>query len=133
MNINLSEQVHFVEPMKSSNFQKALVNEMELRITVKGRHTGKTYTTPVWFVHDGEKIFLLPVNGSDTNWYKNILADPNMTLTVGGKSINVKAKPTNEKDRVKETIDMFKAKYGADQIKRWYTKLDVSVEITLPP
>jgi len=117
--------------MKSSNFQKALVRKRELRITVKGRRTGKTYTTPVWFVHEGEMIFLLPVNGSDTNWYKNILADPNMTLTVGGKSIKVKAKPTNEKDQVKKTIEMFKAKYGADEIKKWYTKMDVSVEIPL--
>jgi len=117
--------------MKSSNFQKALVNEIELRITVKGRRTGKTYTTPVWFVHKGNKIFLLPVGGSDTNWYKNILADPSMTLTVGGKSIKVKAKPTNEKDLVKKTIEIFKAKYGADEIKKWYTKMDVSVEISL--
>jgi len=118
--------------MKSSDFQRALVDKGELQITVKGRRTGKTYTTPVWFVHKENKIYLLPVSGSHTNWYKNILADPSMTLTVGGESFRVKAKPTNEKDRVKETIDMFKAKYGADQIKRWYTKLDVSVEITLP-
>ena len=120
-----------MEPVKSSDFRKALVKGMELRITVKGRRTGKTYTTPVWFVNEAEKIFLLPVNGSDTNWYKNILVDPNMTLTVGGRSIKVRAKPINEKDRVKETIEMFKAKYGADEIKKWYTKMDVSVEISL--
>ena len=118
--------------MKSSNFQKAFVNKRELQITVKGRRTGKTYTTPVWFVHKKNKIYLLPVSGSDTNWYKNILADPSMTLTVGGESLKVKAKPTDEQERVKETIDMFKAKCGADEIKKWYTKLDVSVEITLP-
>lgn len=104
--------------MDSSNFQRALAQNRELRITVKGRCTGKTYTTPVWFVHKGNKIFLLPVNGSDINWYKNILADPSMTLTVDGESLKVKAKPTDEQEQVKETIDMFKANYGAGEIKR---------------
>jgi hypothetical protein len=24
---------------------------------------------PVWFVFEGEKLYLLPVQGSDTQWY----------------------------------------------------------------
>lgn len=110
-----------------------LARKRELQITVRGRRSGKTHTTPVWFVLKANKIHLLPVSGSDTNWYKNILVDPSMTLTVDGNHIKVTAKSIDKPDLVEETIEMFKAKYGAEQIERWYTKLGVSVEITLPP
>jgi len=91
----------------------------------------ETYSTPVWFVDQKNKIYLLPVSGSDTNWYKNIRVKPNVTLTVDKKALQVEAKPMDEPNRVKEVINMFGAKYGADEIERWYTKLDVAVEI--PP
>ena len=118
--------------MSVKDFLKALTNKREIEITVKGRRTQKTHSTPVWFVDQKNKIYLLPVKGSDTNWYKNTRVNPNMTLTVDKKSLQVKAKPMDEPNRVKEVINLFGAKYGADEIKRWYTKLDVAVEILLP-
>jgi len=116
----------------AEDFLKALANKRELEITVEGRRTRKTYSTPVWFVDQKNKIYLLPVKGSDTNWYRNIRINPNMTLTVGKKSLQVEAKPINEINRVKDVINMFSAKYGAGEIRKWYTKLDVAVEILLP-
>jgi hypothetical protein len=43
---------------------------------VIGRKSGKTISIPVWFVLEGEKLYLLPVQGSDTQWYKNALRNP---------------------------------------------------------
>jgi len=33
---------------------------------------------------------------------------------------------------VEQTVERFRAKYGAGEISRWYSKLDVAVEIALP-
>ena len=41
-----------------------------------GRKSGRTISIPVWFVLEGEKLYLLPVHGSDTQWYKNVLQNP---------------------------------------------------------
>jgi hypothetical protein len=38
---------------------------------------------PVWFVLEGEKLFLLPVHGSDTQWYKNVLKKPTIRIDAG--------------------------------------------------
>jgi len=114
------------------DFVAGLKGKSEVEITVKGRQTGKTHSTPVWFIHEGNRIYLLPVSGSDTNWYRNILKDPNMTLTVGGKSVKVRVKPITEPDRVKKAIGLFAGKYGGmSEINRWYSKLDVAAEISL--
>ncbi len=30
----------------------------------------------MWFVEEGEKLLLLPVGGSDSNWYRNLRKTP---------------------------------------------------------
>jgi hypothetical protein len=41
----------------------------QIRISVIGRESGRTISTPVWFVLEGQKLYLLPVQGSETHWY----------------------------------------------------------------
>lgn len=116
-----------------NGFVRALEDRSELEITVKGRRSKEEHSTPVWFVHEGSKVYLLPVKGSETNWYRNILRNPDMTLAAGRSSVRVQAKSITEPNLVQNVIKLFAAKYGGmDEINRWYSKLDVAVEIVLP-
>lgn len=45
---------------------------------------GKTISIPVWFALDGEKLYLLPVHGSDTQWYKNVRNNPWIRIEARG-------------------------------------------------
>jgi deazaflavin-dependent oxidoreductase (nitroreductase family) len=56
----------------------------QIKISVIGRKSGKTISIPVWFVLDGEKLYLLPVQGSDTQWYKNVLKNPSIRIDARG-------------------------------------------------
>jgi len=115
-----------------AKFLEGLKGRSELEISVKGRLTKKTHSTTVWFVHTETRIYLLPVSGSDTNWYKNVLKDPNIALTVDGKTVSSKAEPVTKPERVQEIIKLFAGKYGGmSEINRWYSKLDVAIEIPL--
>ncbi len=40
----------------------------EIKITVTGRRSRRAISIPVWFVLQDEKLYLLPVQGSDTQW-----------------------------------------------------------------
>jgi len=117
--------------MSHSDFLKALSRSRELEIAFKGRKTGRTFKAVVWFVQEGRKIYLLPVYGSDTQWYRNILENPSLELSSEGKTVKVEAKPLTEKKTVSEVIDRFNKRFGADEIERWYSKLDVAIEIAL--
>ena len=46
------------------------------QIMVKGRKSGQSISRPVWFVYQNNIVYLLPVNGSDTEWFKNVLHNP---------------------------------------------------------
>jgi hypothetical protein len=81
---------------------------------------------------DGDVLHLLPVSGSDTHWYRNVLAHPEVTLTVDGESLKTTARPVTDPPLVAATVDRFRERYGAGEVARYYSKMDVAVEIDLP-
>jgi deazaflavin-dependent oxidoreductase (nitroreductase family) len=119
------------EEEMAGNFIAALQHSDQIDITVTGRNTGRQITLPVWFVTEGGQLYLVPVRGSDSDWYKNVLATPNMKLTGDGTSVTGTATPISP-DRVRVTVDKFRDKYGADQVAAYYPKTDVAVEVSLP-
>jgi hypothetical protein len=42
-----------------------LTRYRQIKISVVGRTSGHTISIPVWFVFEGERLYLLPVQGSD--------------------------------------------------------------------
>jgi deazaflavin-dependent oxidoreductase (nitroreductase family) len=116
--------------MAMTDFGEALKNTDEIEITVTGRKSGRKISNPVWFVQEGEKLYLLPVKGSDSEWYKNILKTPVMRLSAGGKEIKIEARTIADKDGVRDVVEKFRNKYGADQVKKYYSKFDVAVDVS---
>lgn len=98
----------------------------EIKISVTGRKSGRTITVPIWFVFD-EKLYLLPVNGSETQWYKNVLTNPKMRIEARGTEADAKAVPITDGTKVKSVVEKFREKYGAGDVKKYYTNFDVAV------
>jgi hypothetical protein len=82
-------------------------------------------------VYEGSTLYLLPVQGSDTNWYKNLLVDPTLKISVNGVDIPARGKPILDSDRVDYIVRKFKSKYGEGDVKKYYPKVDVAVEVPL--
>ena len=117
--------------MTVTEFKKALESSEEIQLTVTGRVSGGKISNPVWFVQEGETLYLLPVKGSDSDWLKNMLKNPTIALTVNGITITAKAKPITDPAMVREVVQKFRAKYGADEVKKYYSKFDVAVVAAL--
>ena len=62
--------------MAFADFEQALSNANQVDLTTVGRVSGEENSRPVWFVQEGETVYLLPVGGSDSQWYKNIVKTP---------------------------------------------------------
>ena len=103
----------------------------QIKISVIGRKSGQTISNPVWFVLDGEKLYLLPVQGSDTQWYKNVLQNPSIRIDARGVEAEFRASPITESKAVKSVVEKFREKYGAKDVKKYYSKFDVAVVIEL--
>ena len=103
----------------------------QIKLSVTGRKSGKMISMPVWFVLEGEKLYLLPVRGSDTQWYKNVLQNPSIRIDARGVEAEFRATPISEAETVKSVIEKFREKYGVSDVKKYYSKLDVAVVIQL--
>jgi deazaflavin-dependent oxidoreductase (nitroreductase family) len=103
-----------------------LSKSSEINITVTGRKSGRAISVPIWFVLDGE-LYLLPVQGSDTQWYKNVLKNPSLRVEASGAKAEFHAVAITDAARVSEVVAKFRQKYGASDVKKYYSKLNVAV------
>ena len=117
--------------MASADFTQSLEGTSEIDLTVTGRNTGRETTRPVWFVRDADRLDLLPVTGTDSQWYKNVLARPTVRIVADGAEHAAPATPITDPARVTEVIDAFRAKYGADNVANYYPNPNVAVEVPL--
>ena len=115
------------KPTGEDTLESRLSRAREIKITVTGRKSGRAIANPVWFVLEGEKLYLVPVNGSDTQWYKNILKNPSIQIEAGGQKAARKGIAVADAKRVSSIVEKFRDKYGPGDIKKYYAKLDVAV------
>lgn len=102
-----------------------LANRREITLTVTGRKSGRAISMPVWFVVGGHRLYLLPVSGSDTQWYRNVLEAPNVQIRANGSHLALTVSPITERAQVSAVIEKFRARYGDGGMK-YYSKLDVA-------
>jgi len=104
----------------------------EIKISVTGRKSGRTISNLVWFVFEEDKLYMLPVQGSNTQWYKNVLKNPTIRIDARGAGAEFQAVPITDATQVKSVVEKFRAKYGPGDVKKYYSKLDVAVVVELP-
>jgi hypothetical protein len=108
-----------------------LKQSSEVKITVTGRKTKKRFSTPVWFFLDGREVILVPMKGSDNDWFKDLVEDPQIELSVDGVGTPLKATIVRDSKHVEKVLDEFRAKYRSMWSESYYTKRDVYVEVAV--
>ncbi len=119
------------KPPSNDALKNRLSRSREINITVTGRKSGRTISIPVWFVSEDNKLYLLPVSGSDTQWYKNVLKKPSIQIEAGGAKAERKVAPVTDPKQVSSVVEKFRAKYGASDVKKYYSKFDVAVLVPM--
>jgi deazaflavin-dependent oxidoreductase (nitroreductase family) len=76
-----------------------------LLLTTKGARTGQPRTSPMMFVPDGDRLLVIASNAgapSDPLWFRNLVADPEVTVEVTGDTYPATAVVTDgaERDRL---------------------------------
>src|SRR5271157_474534 len=121
----MAEEMHM--PTQKDALKDHLSRYREIKLTVTGRKSGSPISIPAWFVFEDDKLYLLPVQGSDTQWYKNVLHNPAMRIDARGAEGEFHAVPITEAKQVSSVVEKFREKYGASDLKKYYSKFDVAV------
>jgi deazaflavin-dependent oxidoreductase (nitroreductase family) len=116
--------------MAQTDFRTGLQNDNIIDITVTGRSSGRSHSFPIWFALDGNTLYLIPVRGSDTEWYKNVRKRPAIQLSARGKTLTANARLITDQTQLDQILEKFRDKYGRN-VKSYYSKYDVAVEVPL--
>jgi hypothetical protein len=115
--------------MTAAELNRALQTTSEIKITVTGRQSGREISHPVWFVQEDDNLYLLPVGGSGTEWYRNLLKTPTIRIAANGAETIAEATAITDPDAVGDVAEKFQSKYG--DVDRYYPKRDVAVQVPL--
>jgi deazaflavin-dependent oxidoreductase (nitroreductase family) len=116
--------------MPHTDFSAGLHNANEIALTVTGRSSGRAISLPIWFTLEGNTLYLIPVKGSDTEWYKNVRKTPTLRLEARGKTLIASARILTDSAQLDRVLELFRSKYGRN-VKSYYPKYDVAVEVLL--
>ncbi len=81
-----------------------------LRLTHIGRKTGQPHEVTIWFVFDGERMYLATAN-VNRQWIKNVMKTPPVKLAIAGEIFEGEVRfisDSAERDRV---LNKFRRKY----------------------
>src|SRR5271154_4853308 len=65
-----------------ANKLERLAGKSTLRLTHRGRHSGRPYEVTIWFMVEGETIYL-PTANLRRQWPRNVKANPQVSLKIG--------------------------------------------------
>lgn len=119
--------------MTTASLLQALRRRKEISITVRGRRTGRKITLPVWFILEDGTMWLLPVRGSHSQWFRNAVADPTLVILAGQVRRTIETTPVRGRGRVQPVVERFREKYGRGDVRRYYARFDAAVRVPLAP
>jgi deazaflavin-dependent oxidoreductase (nitroreductase family) len=104
-------------------------------LTTRGRRSGEPHRIEIWFVAHDDGAYLLS-DSDRSDWYRNLVAEPSVTLEIAGQSRQTRAAPVDPADPasapVRATmVAKYQAGYGED-LARW-SETAWLVRIDWPP
>ncbi len=93
-----------------------LAKQQIVYVTTVGRQSGALHRVEVWFAYQDGRIYLLAHR--DAQWWRNLMANPNAMLEIGGLEFQGLARMADEKKVT--AYSLFQEKYGKSQAERWY-------------
>ena len=85
-------------------------------IETSDRPGARVHRTPIWVAVDGaDRVLVRSVRGSAGRWYRELVANPDGALDVGGRRIPFRAERAADGDRIEACNRAIAAKYASSR------------------
>jgi deazaflavin-dependent oxidoreductase (nitroreductase family) len=110
-----------------------LNDEQYCYLTTTGRISGEPREIEIWFGLDGETLYMLSGGGDRSNWVRNLLAEPRVTVRIGDATIAGKARLVEDADEDAKArrllLDKYSAGYSGDLTDWGRRSLPIAVQL----
>ncbi|HSV08250.1 MAG TPA: nitroreductase/quinone reductase family protein [Candidatus Binatus sp.] len=90
-----------------------------LRITTRGRKSGRPHGVPIWFLVEGTTVFLATLN-ADRDWVRNVARTPEVELDVDALRLRGRASTVSDPGLEAHIRDLLARKYWMAWIGSWF-------------
>src|SRR5215470_16563991 len=80
-------------------------------LTTTGRVTGEPHEIEIWFALDGTTLYMLAGAGDESDWVRNLRADPAVTVRVRDVTYDARARVVTDADEDRRARDLVFAKF----------------------
>jgi len=103
-------------------------------VTTVGRISGRPYRIEIWFAHHNGTAYLLSGGGDRSDWVRNLIANPAVTVDVAGVSLTGSGRVVEAgtgEDRLARDLVFAKytPTYGGDLTEWRDTALPVAIDL----
>jgi len=99
-------------PNKNPLLSPLLAEESYCYLTTTGRVTGNPHEIEIWFGHKDNTVYLLSGGRDKSDWVKNLLKNPSVTLRVGKQTFKATARIVEDNEEEMMTRNMLADKYN---------------------
>ena len=91
----------------AANYQRGIgPTGVVLLLTTTGRKSGLPRTTPLQFEEVDGKYYIASARGQEADWFKNLLANPQVRVQVGKKEFAASAEPVTDPRRIADFLEL---------------------------
>ncbi len=84
-------------------------------ITTIGRRSGRPHRIEIWFAVEASTLYLISGNGPGADWFRNLVAEPAVTVELGGEVRRGWARVVTDVQERRRLGEVLGAKYPAWQ------------------
>jgi len=93
-----------------------LAEESYCYLTTTGRVTGNPHEIEIWFGLKDDTIYLLSGNMDRSDWIKNLLKNPSVTVRIADQTFNATARLVTDKQEEMSARNMVADKYNERKV-----------------
>lgn len=111
-----------------------LAGEAYCYLTTTGRVTGRPHEIEIWFGLIGNTCYLLSGGRDKSDWVKNLLKDPSVTVRIGGQTFRAAARIMDDEKEAMTARNLLADKYNERNangtLSKWArTALPVALDV----
>lgn len=103
-------------------------------LTTHGRVSGKPHEIEIWYVRDGDTLYMLSGGRDESDWVRNIARTPAVTVRIGDEVFEATGRvldtPTDESERARSLVfEKYTPRYSGDLTEWRGRSLPVALDL----
>jgi deazaflavin-dependent oxidoreductase (nitroreductase family) len=99
---------------------RAVADASTVELTTTGRTSGQPRAVEIWFVLDDDRLYVQSGKGGTTDWYRNLTANPAVSLRIGSLALRGRARPIDAASETARIHALFEQKYVRARVFGWF-------------